>query len=354
MEQFADFKINPLPVPTWNRLGMNSTTIQLPQSMPAFRMTDNSTQPITVPFPNLAEMETGMCADFLAQSQHTTIRQHADSKAVKQAIMEIKCDAENKGSLLTEIWAEAGSDLTVFQFISGTDAAPDTNVCAMQTKLQLDTGARVKLVQVQLLETPYTFLNDIGAVCEDDAQFELVQLFLGGADTYTGCRTKLNGKRSSFRANIGYFAKDARCIDMNYVADHVCPKTKSQIQANGVLDDHARKIFRGTIDFKHGASGAVGAELEDILILGEDAINRTIPLILCAEEDVQGSHGASIGQPDPDILFYMASRGISEADACRILARSKLDAICRQIGDSDQQTRIASYLTEVMGFGESF
>ncbi len=45
------------------------------------------------------------------------------------------------------------------------------------------------------------------------------------------------------------------------------------------------------------------------LLLGEDVVNRTIPLILCAEEDVEGNHGASIGQLDEDILFYMNSEG---------------------------------------------
>ena len=49
-------------------------------------------------------------------------------------------------------------------------------------------------------------------------------------------------------------------------------------------------VFRGTIDFKFGAAGAEGEEKEDVLLLGDDVINQTIPLILCAEEDVQGNH----------------------------------------------------------------
>ncbi len=43
--------------------------------------------------------------------------------------------------------------------------------------------------------------------------------------------------------------------------------------------------------------------------MGDDVVNQTIPLILCAEEDVKGSHGASIGQLDEETLFYMQARG---------------------------------------------
>ena len=55
------------------------------------------------------------------------------------------------------------------------------------------------------------------------------------------------------------------------------------MQAGGVLRDHAFKLYRGTIDFKWGAKGAVGNEKEDVLLLSNDVVNQTIPLILCAE-----------------------------------------------------------------------
>ena len=66
--------------------------------------------------------------------------------------------------------------------------------------------------------------------------------------------------------------------------------------ADGVLQGGAKKIYRGTIDFKNGSAGAVGDEKETVLLLSDDVVNQTIPLILCSEEDVQGNHGASIGK----------------------------------------------------------
>lgn len=122
------------------------------------------------------------------------------------------------------------------------------------------------------------------------------------------------------------------------------------MNAGGVLRDKAHKLFRGTIDFQLGSSGAKGDENEDVLILGEDVINQTVPLILCAEEDVEGNHGASIGRPSDDVLFYLASRGLDEEEACNLMARAKLDALCSKIGDEELETLAKSCLEEVTGY----
>ena len=116
-------------------------------------------------------------------------------------------------------------------------------------------------------------------------------------------------------------------LDMNYVALHEGKRTNSEINASGVLKDASSKLFRGTIDFQHGSAESVGAEKEDVLLMGDDVVNQTIPLILCAEEDVKGSHGASIGQLDEETLFYMQARGISEEQAYALMADARIEAV---------------------------
>ncbi len=102
---------------------------------------------------------------------------------------------------------------------------------------------------------------------------------------------------------------------MNYVARHHGRKTESLMESSGVLSGEAFKLFRGTIDFVKGCPGSVGNEKEDVLLLGDDVVNQTIPLILCAEEDVEGNHGASIGELDEKTLFYLMSRGLYQGSS---------------------------------------
>ena len=100
-----------------------------------------------------------------------------------------------------------------------------------------------------------TVLNDIGAKVADGAKLSVIHLFLGGDRVYNGCKAELIGKKSNFTADIAYTVADDCVLDMNYVALHEGKKSVSEIRTDGVLHENARKLFRGTIDFKKGAAG---------------------------------------------------------------------------------------------------
>ena len=116
------------------------------------------------------------------------------------------------------------------------------------------------------------------------------------------------------------------------------------MDANGILKGNAKKLFRGTIDFITGCAGAKGAESEDVLLIDEGVENQTIPLILCGEEDVEGSHGATIGRLDEQMLFYLASRGFDSEEAKRLVARARVDALCAKIPSEEIQKEIQMML----------
>ena len=58
---------------------------------------------------------------------------------------------------------------------------------------------------------------------------------------------------------------------------------------------------------------------------GDDIVNRTLPVILCDEDDVAGNHGASIGSVSPEQMTYLADRGLSDAEAEALFARALFD-----------------------------
>ena len=75
----------------------------------------------------------------------------------------------------------------------------------------------------------------------------------------------------------------------------------------------------------HGCKGSEGTERETVLIASEGVDNKTVPTILCDEDDVAGNHGATIGHVRPDQLFYLTCRGISPAAAEALFLRAKLE-----------------------------
>jgi len=66
-------------------------------------------------------------------------------------------------------------------------------------------------------------------------------------------------------------------------------------------------------------------------MLGEDAVNKTVPVILCAEENVEGTHGATIGEMDDDTRFYFGSRGIDRETAEKLLSRAAIARVAQQV-----------------------
>ena len=204
---------------------------------------------------------------------------------------------------------------------------------AVRLKAELEDNAVFRLIQVRYAEEESRAVNDIQVTCGKDAVFEWYRVILGGRATYDNCSVMLAGAGSRFEANIGYRLEGEELMDMNCEAIHTGKKTESLIRASGVLFDRASKLLRGTIDLRRGCAGAVGNETEDVLLIDDTVRNRSVPVILCSEEDVVGNHGASIGRLDEDLLFYLQSRGIDNASATERMAKARVDAIIRRIPD---------------------
>ena len=199
-------------------------------------------------------------------------------------------------------------------------------------------------MQIQSTGKESLLYNRVSGECAKNGRIELVQILIGAGDVYCDSHIELSGEGSGFKADIGYLGQREQKLDMNLAVDHWGKSTESEINAAGALKDAAHKVFRGTIDFKNGSSASVGNEKETVLMLGDDVVNKTVPLILCAEENVVGNHGATIGELDEDTLFYFESRGIDKQTAENILARAAIERLARLLGDSESEEYIMNRL----------
>ena len=295
--------INKLPTRTWNRLGVNETAILWGQA------DDSGTERITA--------------------------------AGQTERLEISGSAEYSEKTV-DIHAPEGQTVTVFEMLKA-----GKNLL-VRTVLRVEKNAKVRLVQIQNAAQDSVLRLETSGECAENAQVELVQILLSRGDVYSDGHFELNGDGAGFNAGIGYLAQKQQTVDLNLVVNHRGQKTTSEIDAAGSLKDDAKKIFRGTIDFKKGSAGSVGNEQETVLMLGDGVSNKTVPLILCAEENVVGNHGATIGELDEDTLFYFESRGISAAEAENIMARAVIERLARTIGDETAQAEILTVLEEVL------
>ena len=343
MKETVNIKINQLPSKTWHWLKLNETN---------FAWTDEA-QGCTIVKKESTENEA-------LSGGKETAEALADIKAFEAVETGAgrQADCVFKAVAPERITAAAGRERTnpVVYEISGTDTASagmldiyaEEKNLAFRTRMIAAKNSKIRLVQVIALGEEQTLLSDTGCVCDENAQVELLQLFIGKGHVYNGVRTDLKGERADFQAQTGYLVQNTQLLDINYIVNHIGKKTTSNVTADGTLKDAAHKVFRGSIDFKRGASGAKGTESEQVLLLGDDVINQTIPLILCAEEDVEGNHGAAIGELDEETLLYFAARGIDKKHAEDIMTRAKLELLNHKIDDEETKKFAEEQLSEVL------
>ena len=164
---------------------------------------------------------------------------------------------------------------------------------------------------------------------------------LGAGKTYTGLAGDLRGYNSAINVYTHYLGHGNQELDFNYILRHHGAKSTCNLYANGVLAGASKKTLRGTIDLVRGCKGAEGTERETVLLVDERVENKTIPVILCDEDDVAGNHGATIGHVAADQLFYLKCRGLSQEAAEGLFATATLEETALTIADETVRAGVA-------------
>ncbi len=212
-----------------------------------------------------------------------------------------------------DVIAGMGSTVNLDIVVDSPDAAEgDAGFAGSTVRVIAGFDAKVNIRRVQTLDDGFTDIDDIGIVSANGAMVQVNQTVLGSAAAYTGLACDLRGDKSQIKIDVRYLGHGEQDYDFNYVVRHHGRETVSDIQANGVLAGKSKKTLRGTIDLIHGCKQAKGNERETVLLVDKGVRNRTIPVILCNEDDVAGNHGATIGHVNAEQLQYLESRGLSQ------------------------------------------
>lgn len=342
--------INRIPAPTYRWLGMNEVQTE------SFGGVEAAAD---VEVPNgISAAESKFRTDGIATGMGEAFDElFAAAKEIKQRQFAVSRDSRVSEPLFLSYDLDGGASVLAPVFLTVGDGAACTVIVRVDAKdhaaarfasqVRARIGKQAKLTLIEVVTAPEKeVFCDIGVEAGEGGSFRLVQLFLSGWQIFSGCRCELVGGRSAMEADIAYQVSGNDQLDMNYIANHLGEKTTSRMNVSGVLRDRAKKLFRGTIDFKRGAKGAVGNEQEDVLLIDDNVVNQTIPLILCAEEDVEGNHGATIGRLAEDLLFYLRSRGMDTEEIYEMMARARIDAVADKIAGGQTREHIRKFLGE--------
>lgn len=189
-------------------------------------------------------------------------------------------------------------------------------------RIHAEAGAHVRVNLLVAATGAEQYLDALGILADERAEVVVHQYVIGAATTTLGTNVNLAGERSRLDLALRYLAGKDEKLDLGYSVPVYGRKVRANLDMTGVLSENANKALRATIDLAHGCKGSKGSELETVLVNGDDVVNKTLPVILCDEDDVEGSHGAAIGSVSPEQLAYLADRGLSEDEAMALFTRA--------------------------------
>ena len=171
---------------------------------------------------------------------------------------------------------------------------------------------------------------------------------IGGNTRLYNINSKVEGYQAENYVNNIYIGKENDIIDINYNLENIGKKTINNLVVEGALTDNAKKNFRGIIDFKEGATSSIGQENENCILLSDTCRTRSLPALLCHEEDVVGAHGESSGKIPKEKLFYLMSRGYTEKEAEKLIVLANFNKIINKINDAATKEEVLNIINELI------
>jgi len=163
-----------------------------------------------------------------------------------------------------------------------------------------------------------SLMADVGA----HARFNTFVFTTGGAVVRNQLFLRFGGEGTVANIRGASLLKGRQHADTTLVVDHAAAECQSREVFKTVLDDESRGIFQGKIIVRQGAQKTDAKMASHALMLSEEAEADNKPELEIFADDVQCGHGATAGDLDEDLLFYLKARGIPQKEAEALLIQA--------------------------------
>ncbi|MFW0017133.1 MAG: Fe-S cluster assembly protein SufD [Coxiella endosymbiont of Dermacentor nuttalli] len=227
------------------------------------------------------------------------------------------------------IFLEENSSITLLEEYQGICSTTYFN----NIVTQINVGASASLVLYKLQE-------------ENDSSFHIANtqisqargskvtsccFSLGGAIGREDLNYALEGHEASCQLLGFYHLKGEQHIDNHTRVDHNVSRCTSQQIYKGIISDKSRAVFNGKILVHPKAEKTVAHQINKNLMFSDEAEVNTKPELEIYNNDVKCTHGATVGQLDNEVLFYLRSRGIGRSKAEYLLAYAFASEIVKKL-----------------------
>jgi len=237
--------------------------------------------------------------------------------------------------------AERGGECTVVEdFVALHEGASLVNAV---TEIGVSDGARVRHVRLQRESLAGFHIATCGVWVARDAQYLSICVTLGARISRYNLNVTQAGEGAQCQIDGLALIGGRQLADTHSLLDHTAPHGRSRQLHKCIVDGAAHAVFNGKILVRQAAQLTDSAQQSRNLLLSERAHIDTKPQLEIFADDVKCAHGATVGQLDADQVFYLKSRGLSEATArdlltfafaAEIVDRIPLPTLVRRLEDT--------------------
>jgi Fe-S cluster assembly protein SufD len=235
---------------------------------------------------------------------------------------------------------EEGAQAEVWeQYLSTADGLFTTVV-----EIVVGQNASLRFVSAQDLDERSWVFGRQRARVERDGTLDWVVLGFGSANGKVFQNTILDGEGATGKVTGAYAARGRQHLDFDTTQEHAAANCVSDLAFRGILTGRASAVWRGMIKVDPGAQQTDAFQESRNLLLSKRAHADAIPGLEILANDVRCTHAAAIAQIDPDQLFYLRSRGLSQEVAERLVVEGFLAELVERFEEGGMRDALAAAL----------
>lgn len=206
-------------------------------------------------------------------------------------------------------------------FVATSDAAADAQSHGY-SQVRVGQGAKLDHIKVAHDRGQNVHLNQLESQLAEGAEYRVFQYTDGQQLARNNINVLYAGEDGMLDLSGAFLGRASQHIDTTLVVDHAVPQCESRELFKGVLDNRARGIFQGKVIVRPDAQKTDGKQMAQALMLSPDCEFDSKPELEIYADDVVCGHGSTSAELDDDLMFYMRSRGIPEAEARALMIES--------------------------------
>jgi Fe-S cluster assembly protein SufB len=242
-----------------------------------------------------------------------------------------RINTENMGQFeRTLIIADEGSQVHYVEGCSAPVYSTDSLHSAVVELVALP-GSRITYTTIQNWSNNVYNLVTKRARAEAEAHVEWIDGNIGSRLTMKYPAVYLMGPKASGEVLSVAYAGPGQVQDAGAKMVHCAPETTSTIVSKSISKDGGLTSYRGLVKVEQGATGAKSFVRCDALILDEQSISETKPYMEVGEQDASIGHEATVSKIGDDQLFYLMSRGLTEAQAMGMIVNGFIEPVTRTL-----------------------